>query len=125
MKTSKFGFFMTLCALVIGGTANAANFSFKFSWCESTPEFSLSNTPKGTAKLEMKMVDLDVPSYNHGGAALNNPDNGKIACGAFSSQIWYPPSPPVGSHTYQWTIRALDNDGNELASATAKRKFPE
>lgn len=125
MKTSKFVFVLTVAALLVGGTAQAANFSFRFAWCESTPEFSLSNVPKGTVKLELKMVDLDVPSYNHGGAALSNPEKGKIACGAFSSQIWYPPTPPDGSHTYQWTIRALDKDGNELASAKAQRKFPE
>jgi phosphatidylethanolamine-binding protein (PEBP) family uncharacterized protein len=106
-------------------TAFAADFDIKFSWCGSTPEFTLSNVPKGTTKLDLRMVDLDVPSYNHGGAVLEFKGQKKIDCGAFISQIWYPPDPPSGSHPYKWTVSAKDKDGKELASATAERKFPE
>jgi len=106
-------------------TTYAADFGIQFAWCESTPEFTLSNVPKGTAKLDLRMVDLDKPSFNHGGAVLDFKGQKKINCGSFVEQMWRPPKPPSGSHTYRWTVSAQDKDGKELASATAERKFPE
>ena len=117
--------------IVIGGLlfstsiGHAADFSFKFQWCDETPEFSLSNVPKGTVKLNLKMVDLDVPSYPHGGGNVEYKGQKKIECGALGYGSYEPPSPPSGSHTYEWTIKALDKDGKELGSAKASRKFPE
>ena len=115
----------TFVSFISVSSAYSADFGIKFAWCESTPEFTLSNVPKGTTKLDLRMVDLDVPSYNHGGAVLDFKGQKKIDCGTFISQIWYPPSPPSGSHTYKWTVIAQDKDGKELASTSAERKFPE
>ena len=128
MKSIKLSPLAFVISLTVLPSVHAADFSFKFSWCESTPEFVLSNIPKTTAKLDLKMQDLDVPSFNHGGAVIayaGNNGKAKIECGAFISQTWYPPTPPSGSHTYQWTIRALDKNGKDLATAMAQRKFPE
>ena len=117
---------MAIFTLLLSATAShAADFSFKFQWCDETPEFSLSNVPKGTTKLNLKMVDRDVPSYPHGGGNIEFKGQKKIECGALGYGSYEPPSPPSGSHTYEWTIIALDKDGKELASAKASRKFPE
>lgn len=113
------------CLILSATMTHAADFSAKFEWCGSTPEFKLNNVPKGSVKFVLRMVDLDVPTFNHGGATVENNGKNKIECGAFVSQSWYPPDPPSGSHTYEWTIKALDKDGKELGSAKASRKFPE
>ena len=115
----------TFVSFISVSSAYSADFGIKFAWCESTPEFTLSNVPKGTTKLDLRMVDLDRPSSNHGGAVVDFKKQKKIQCGSFSDQNWYPPSPPSGSHTYKWTVTAQDQDGKDLGTATAERKFPE
>ncbi|MEZ0169957.1 hypothetical protein [Microvirga sp. TS319] len=99
-----------------------------FRWCSGSPEFKLSGVPKGTAKIAMRMTDLDVPGYNHGGGEVAiTPKQTVIDCGALFGQGTYNgPSPPSGQqHTYRWTLKALDAAGSVLGETTAERKFPE
>jgi phosphatidylethanolamine-binding protein (PEBP) family uncharacterized protein len=111
-------------ALCVTRTAAFA-FAASFSWCAGSPRFALSDVPAGTAKLQFLMTDLNVPSFHHGGGTIGYAGQATVPCGAFASGFT-PPSPPPGQvHTYQFTIKALGNNGAVLATAAARRKFPE
>ena len=114
-----------LCALglLVAGTVNASAFSATFRWCSSgSPAFSIAGVPKGTTSLQFHMIDLDLPSFNHGGGILPYTGQTSIPCGALSD--YSPPSPPSGSHSYQFTVTAFGG-GNGLGTARSTRKFPE
>ena len=121
-------------AVVTGSTAaSAADFSVGFSWgnlkkCTSgrpnsvaNPQFSLRSVPEGTARIDFKMVDLNVPKYNHGGGKVKYTGQKTIASGAFRYKS---PCPPSGRHTYEWTATARDSSGKTLATAKARRAYP-
>ena len=120
---------LALAALALGvcaSPAGAQSFSASFRWCpQASPAFSLRGVPKGTAKINLTMMDLDVPSFQHGGGDVAYSGGSSIPCGALSKATYSGPNPPSGSHTYRWTIKALDAAGGVLGQTTAQRKFPE
>ena len=87
----------------------------------TNPTFVLKGVPDATAKLRFKMVDRDVPDYNHGGGTVAFTGATTIKPGAFKYQS---PCPPSGSHTYQWTVTALDAAGKSVGSAKASKRYP-
>jgi phosphatidylethanolamine-binding protein (PEBP) family uncharacterized protein len=106
----------------------AAAMSLGFSWagvprCSSSPPaFTLSDVPAGTSQLAFNMVDLDLPSFRHGGGTISYQGGNQVATGAFS---YTGPCPPPGQrHNYRWTVRALDAGGKTLATASAAAPFP-
>lgn len=113
--------------------AAAANFSIGFSWsglkkCTSgnpnrvkNPPFKLKNVPAGTARIDFKMKDRNVPSYNHGGGKVKYGGGSSIAPGAFKYKS---PCPPKGKHKYEWTATARDAKGKKLAVAKASKNYP-
>ena len=116
-----------IAAVALGLSASGAlAFSASFNWCGAgSPSFTLADVPPGTAMLQFAMTDLNVPSFHHGGGKVAYHGQAEVPCGAFSSGF-VGPSPPAGQvHTYQFTIRALAANGAALATATARRKFPE
>jgi len=127
---------MTLAAMALTlgiAPASAADFSIGFDWaglkkCISgnpntvnNPKFTLKGVPKGTATIQFRMVDRNVPSYNHGGGTVKYAGGSTIAPGAFKYRS---PCPPNGSHTYQWTATAKDAGGKTLGEAKASKKYP-
>jgi len=110
---------------VLLSATGAFAFSASFAWCSGSPSFALTDVPQGTARLQFAMTDLNVPSFHHGGGTVAYSGQGAVPCGAFSSGFTGP-SPPRGEvHTYEFTIHALGPTGAVLATATARRKFPE
>jgi phosphatidylethanolamine-binding protein (PEBP) family uncharacterized protein len=108
----------------------ASGMSAKFRWCSklsqstTSPSFTITGIPKGTAYLLFKMIDRQ-SSYNHGGGEIPYAGGSQIPCGAIPSG-WTGPFPPDGEvHTYEFTITALDSNRSALAAASATRKFPE
>ena len=108
--------------------STAAAMSLSFSWtgvarCSSSPPaFTLSDVPAGTRKLAFNMVDLNLPSYPHGGGTVSYQGGNQIVAGSFSYQG---PCPPAGQrHNYRWTVKALDAEGKTLATASAASRFP-
>jgi phosphatidylethanolamine-binding protein (PEBP) family uncharacterized protein len=105
----------------------ASAMTLDFSWSgmkacgASPPAFMLAEVPDGTARLAFNMVDLNVPSFRHGGGTVAYQGSGEIPAGSFS---YRGPCPPSGQHRYQWTVRALDAGGKALATATATKPFP-
>jgi Phosphatidylethanolamine-binding protein len=108
--------------------ADAIAMSLSFSWagvarCSSSPPaFSLSDVPPGTSRLSFNMVDLNLPSYPHGGGTISYQGDSQIAAGSFS---YKGPCPPERQrHNYRWTVKALDAGGKTLATANAAGPFP-
>jgi len=117
-----------MLAAVLSAHATAASaMSLSFSWAgvgacgSSPPAFMLSDVPAGTTKLAFNMVDLNVPSFHHGGGTVAYQGGDTIPAGSFS---YTGPCPPSGQHRYRWTVRALDASGKALATATATEPFP-
>lgn len=109
----------------IAMTSPASAFSASFKWCSGSPAITLSGVPKGTAKLAIRMIDLNAPSYNHGGGTVAFTGQKTVPCGAFSSN-YAPPSPPASQvHTYEIEVKAVGANGEALGEASGTRKFPE
>jgi hypothetical protein len=118
-------------ACLIPTASLGASLGVHFSWagtaaCSGTPPaFSLTGVPNATKYLDFQLVDLDKLEFVHGGGQIPYAGSGKIPAGAFSGTYQGPCPPPGISHTYQWTVKALDESKtNLLASGTATRKFP-
>jgi hypothetical protein len=102
--------------------------SLRFSWagyraCSArSPAFTLSDVLPETAQLAFKMIDRDAPTYPHGGGTVAYGGKDEIPAGAFS---YKGPCPPSGQqHTYEWTVRALDQNGKAIGLANAAGRFP-
>jgi hypothetical protein len=113
----------------------AAAFEIGFDWsglrlCTSgrpntvdNPVFTLADVPPGTAFIRFRLKDLDAPGYNHGGGVVAYSGQGEIPRGAFRYKS---PCPPNGTHVYEWTATAQSRrNGGVLATATARRSYPE
>ncbi len=115
------------------GVSPAMAFSISFDWsglklCTSgspnivgNPKFVVKDVPAGTAQIEFRMTDLDVPSYPHGGGRVAYAGGGVVAAGQFQYKS---PCPPSGSHTYRWTATAYDKAGKAIGTASADKKYP-
>lgn len=123
---------LALCVQV--GAAEA--FGISFDWkglklCTSgrpnvvpSPAFQVRDLPAGTQSIVFKMVDRNVPRYNHGGGKVNVSRSGQLPAGAFRYKS---PCPPSGSHVYEWTATAKSAPGGRgktLGVAKAQRKYP-
>jgi len=130
---------MKAFALVLGvlaavlATEARAEFTIAFDWaglkpCNSgqpnrvaNPAFLVKGLPKGTDSVEFRLVDLDVPGYNHGGGKVMMSADGKLPPNLFK---YASPCPPGGKHTYEWTATARQGS-KVLARAKARRVYPE
>ena len=122
-------------AFALLASANSANaFELDFSWsglklCTTgrpnivgSPAFALKDVPAGTKFIRFKLVDKNVPSYNHGGGVVAYRGGTVVAKGAFKYKS---PCPPSGKHTYEWRATAqAKKNGGKLATATKSRKYP-
>ena len=123
---------IALAASTLAAPAHA--FQINFNWkgldlCTTgnpnrvaNPEFKLKNVPEGTKFIRFKLVDLDVPGYNHGGGVVKYTGQNAIAPGAFKYKS---PCPPSGRHTYEWQATAQKRKGGgQIATTPRARKYP-
>ena len=80
-----------------------------------SPEIRLSNVPAGIASYEVKMTDLDVPSFNHWHQTLTAAGP-VIREGAGAG--YFGPCPPSGTHRYEMTVLARDGQKQAVAYGT-------
>tara|TARA_B100001093_G_scaffold78157_1_gene69284 strand:- start:633 stop:1025 length:393 start_codon:yes stop_codon:yes gene_type:complete len=114
----------------------AEDFKLSFEWgdlklCTSgmpntveNPKFELTNVPDGTKWIYFKMVDLKVPSFNHGGGWIEYIGENTLNPGAFKYKS---PCPPDGVHKYQWTATAKSKKssfGGKIASTSFSKNYP-
>src|SRR5277367_2966402 len=128
--------YIGMSLIVAGITIPAVSWSaetlgVRFSWAgtmacsTSPPAFTITNIPKGTKYLVFKLVDHDAPDFVHGGGQIPYSGSGRIPAGAFGGP-YNGPCPPQGAvHTYEWTVRAVDDSGSKvLAANSATGRFP-
>ncbi len=123
-------YFIVFGAAVLVLLLNASGafaFSASFTWCPNatSPRFALSEVPQGTAKVQFAMTDLNKPTFHHGGGTVDYRGQGEVPCGAFAKTFTGPSPPPGQVHTYEFTVKALGNNGAALATTSVRRKFPE
>lgn len=85
-----------------------------------SPKFTVANVPAGTVELELKMVDLDAPTFSHGGGKVAYAGKAELPSGAFK---FVGPCPPA-THRYEWTVVARDAAGKRLGTASATIRYP-
>lgn len=115
--------------LLLSASAKAADLGVEFKWSSSdrcshsSPEIHVSNVPEGTKSFKVRLKDLDVPNYRHGGGTVTADPSGVIPQGALTDG-YNGPCPPEGTHHYRFTVTALDNNGDALAKGSADQPFP-
>lgn len=109
---------------------NAATLGVDFSWSKKSgcspvsPVIRVTDVPPDTAFLSVKMVDLNKPSYPHGGGEVAYTGDGVIPEGALGKYAG--PCPPIGQHTYRFTVQALNAEKDlVLGTGESERLFPE
>ncbi|MGB3406444.1 MAG: hypothetical protein WBA67_03035 [Jannaschia sp.] len=125
--------FKLAAALCLAATAANADFAISFDWsglasCTNgrpntvgSPAFVLRDVPAGTTEIRFRLVDLNVPQFNHGGGTVRVGQSGQLPPGLFRYKS---PCPPNGAHTYEW--RAEARAGRQvIARASAQRRYPE
>lgn len=118
----------TAVVLTLATAFSAHGMSISFSWGPTkscfdrrSPPISIKAVPSGTAKLRLKLTDLNAPSYPHGGSTRTYKGQSKLPYGYFSYKGPCPPRPQ--SHKYRITIYALDSKGKVIKRASATRSF--
>jgi phosphatidylethanolamine-binding protein (PEBP) family uncharacterized protein len=123
--------FHTLCAvlfmfLLVSGCAttkvapNAATLQIDFAWTSAnkcsnvSPEIKVSGVPSTTRQLQVRMLDLDRPYFNHGGGKVIYKGSDTIPKGALKG--FTGPCPPVGQHRYSIKVNAVDEAGMIVGS---------
>ncbi|MCP4021432.1 MAG: hypothetical protein GY729_06290 [Desulfobacteraceae bacterium] len=122
----------------VTGTAFCApkKLGVEFTWegirrCTGvSPEIKVLDIPDGTTFFEVKLKDHDAPDFNHGGGKVKNDGSGIIPKKALKPDFglknrYRGPCPPMAVHNYEFTVKALDKDGNILAEGSMVRGFPE
>ncbi len=124
-----------LAAVLVILSAPAFAFEIGFDWsglkpCSSgrpstvaSPAFTIADVPPGTTFIRFRLVDRDVPGFNHGGGVVAWSGGATVPRGAFKYKS---PCPPDGPHTYEWTATAQSKkNGGKLGEARASRPYPE
>lgn len=112
---------------------NAVTLGVKFSWkgikkgSKKSPKIIVTKIPRRTVKLKIKLKDLDVTSWNHGGGEVAYKPTKRrvkvIRAGALKKG-YNGPNPPGGSHRYQFTVHAIDAKGVIVGIGKAMKKYP-
>lgn len=108
---------------------NAVEMTVDFSWkgikacTHESPEIRVSNIPDGTTELRVKLKDISVPAWNHGGGRIEHDGSGIIPAGALD--IGYNgPCPPGGRHKYEFSVMAVNAEDVIIGFGKARQSFP-
>jgi len=107
-------------------TAASADMTMTFEWGPTakcfdpkSPPIALSGVPAGTKTLAFNMVDLDAPSFRHGGGTVVFGGQKNLPYGAFSYRGPCPPRP----HMYEISVKALDGGGKAPRHGKSTKTF--
>ncbi len=107
---------------------NAVTLGVEYSWngvtnCSNvSPAIKVKGFPNGTKSFSVKLVDLNVPTVNHGGGKIPNDGSGIIPSGAFDDYVG--PCLTGSTHRFQFIVRALDEQGTVIGEGKATQPFP-
>lgn len=123
--------FVILATLLLTGCGakvaqNAAKLGVSYQWTKEdqcskvSPEISVAGIPPGTKQLKASLHDLDVPSWDHGGGMVAY--SGQSVIGEGELKYGYNgPCPPSGTHTYQFKVKAIDDEGTIIGLGDSKQ----
>jgi phosphatidylethanolamine-binding protein (PEBP) family uncharacterized protein len=107
---------ITACASVDASELPRLEINFVFDQknkCQwISPEIRLMNVPSGVASFEVRMTDLDMPSFHHWAQTI--PATGSVIREGAGSR-YYGPCPPSGTHRYRIAVTALDSQKKPIA----------
>jgi len=104
---------------LVGGTSAQTKMGVDFTFgskhkCQGiSPEIRLSDVPAGVASYEVKLTDLDVPTFHHWSQTL--PAEGPVIHEGAGSG-YFGPCPPSCTHRYEITVVARDGQSRAVAS---------
>ncbi len=130
---------LTAAIILIAGCANnpdkikiprdAAEMTVEFSWegiaacTHDSPELRASAVPDATTDLRVRLKDVSLPKWNHGGGQVKHDGSGVIPAGAL--KLGYNgPCQPSGRHKYEFSVMAVDADGVIVGFGKARQSFP-
>jgi len=89
-----------------------------------SPPIRIARVPPATMELEVRLVDLDAPGFDHGGGRVQwRAGRAEIARGALTG--YRGPCPPEGQkHTYEFVVTALDAGEKAVARGRVRVPFP-
>jgi hypothetical protein len=107
----------------------ASTLAVDFGWTEKSgcssisPPIKVTDIPEETKYLKVTMVDLDMPTYDHGGGEVTY--NGISTITEGTLKAYSGPCPPPGTeHTYEITVQALSADKKlVIGQGKAIKKF--
>ena len=108
---------------------NAVTLDVSFKWrmkhgCSNkSPKITIKNAPKETERFIIRLKDLDVLSFHHGGGVVKNNGSGIIPEGALKSN-YKGPCPPSGQHNYRFTVDAVDKNGVIIGRGQGMQPYP-
>jgi len=125
--------------ILIAGCANnpdkikipkdAAEMTVEFSWegieacTHDSPELRVSAVPDATTDLRVRLKDISLPEWNHGGGQVKHDGSGVIPAGAL--KLGYNgPCQPSGRHKYEFSVMAVNADGVIVGFGKARHSFP-
>lgn len=89
------------------------------------PEIHLTGIPEATHRFLVKLVDLDLKTYNHGGGYYLHNGFSVIPPGELDGDYQGPSPPPGIVHQYQITVKALNADDVVIGEGRYTRQYPE
>ncbi|MCP4553549.1 MAG: hypothetical protein GY834_16240 [Bacteroidetes bacterium] len=103
---------------------DCAKISIDFTWdlknMDISPKLILQSVPKGTTHFKIKMFDLS-NRYPHGNEKIINDGSNIIKAGTIDP--YQEPQPMFGPTRYEFTIKALNQDGKIIGIGKKMRKF--
>lgn len=109
--------------------ADASKLDVQVKWTEKSgcsrvsPPITLKGLPASTKFIEVRMVDLDLPTFNHGGGDIDYIGQTIIAEG--SLKFFNGPCPP-NPHNYKFTVNAINADKSAVVGVgEVNKRYPE
>jgi len=108
----------------------AAEMEVSFSWAgieactHESPEIRVDRIPDGTVELQVRLKDINVPAYNHGGGRVKNDGSGVIPPGALTIGYNGPCPPYKERHKYEFLVLARDAQGQIIGFGKSRQLFP-
>lgn len=120
---------ITLCACT-NDFEDAAVIGVDFEWqqidkgAQDNPEIRLTGVPQGTRRFLVSLVDINLKGFDHGSGYAENDNSGIIARGAVKGS-YNGPDPPFPSvkHSYEITVKALDENGTVIGVGKKAKVF--
>lgn len=125
-----------ICLLLLLSTAcesknhNTVKLNVAFQWnrpctpLDRSPQIILDQIPAGTARWYVELIDLDLPSFDHGSGFALLGEGKTIPAGAVVGS-YKGPSPPYGViHDYEIVVMARDDDNRTIGIGKSSRRYP-